>query len=107
MTLAYIVFPGSSAGKESACNVGDTSLIPVLASRMAQLVKNPPAMWETWVRFQGWEDPWRREWLPTPVVCLGEFHGLHSPCGRKELDMTQQLSLHLPVYLLGVLIFLL
>ena len=24
---------------------------------MAQLVKNPPAMWETWVRSQGWEDP--------------------------------------------------
>ena len=24
---------------------------------MAQLVKNPPAVWETWVRSQGWEDP--------------------------------------------------
>ena len=24
---------------------------------MAQLIKNPPAMWETWVRFLGWEDP--------------------------------------------------
>ena len=24
---------------------------------MAQLVKNPPAMWETWVRSLGWEDP--------------------------------------------------
>ena len=24
---------------------------------MAQMVKNPPAMWETWVRFLGWEDP--------------------------------------------------
>ena len=23
---------------------------------MAQLVKNPPAMWETWVRSLGWED---------------------------------------------------
>ena len=27
------------------------------ASLLAQLVKNPPAMWETWVRSQGWEDP--------------------------------------------------
>ena len=26
------------------------------ASLIAQLVKNPPAMWETWVRFLGWED---------------------------------------------------
>ena len=27
------------------------------ASLVAQLVKNPPAMWETWVQFLGWEDP--------------------------------------------------
>ena len=24
---------------------------------MAQLLKNPPAMWEIWVRSLGWEDP--------------------------------------------------
>ena len=27
------------------------------SSLVAQLVKNPPAMWETWVRSLGWEDP--------------------------------------------------
>ena len=27
------------------------------SSLVAQLVKNPPAAWETWVRFLGWEDP--------------------------------------------------
>ena len=27
------------------------------ASLVAQLVKNPPAMWETLVRLLGWEDP--------------------------------------------------
>ena len=27
------------------------------ASLVAQLVKNPPAMWETWGRSLGWEDP--------------------------------------------------
>jgi len=26
------------------------------ASLVAQLVKNPPAMWETWVRSLGWKD---------------------------------------------------
>ena len=26
-------------------------------SLVAQLVKNPPVMWETWVRSLGWEDP--------------------------------------------------
>ena len=31
--------------------------IPVGASLIAQLVKNPPAIWETWVQFLGWEDP--------------------------------------------------
>ena len=37
------------------------------ASLVAQLVKNPLAMWETLVRSLGWEIPWRRERLPTPV----------------------------------------
>ena len=29
----------------------------ILVSLVAQLVKNPPAMWENWVRSLGWEDP--------------------------------------------------
>ena len=63
-------FPGSSAGKKSTCNAG---LIPGLgrspgeglgyplqyswASLVAETVKNPPAMWETWVWSLDWEDP--------------------------------------------------
>ena len=35
--------------------------------------------------------PWRRE--PTPVLWPGEFHGLYSPWGCKESDMTERLSL--------------
>ena len=66
-------FPHSSVGKESACNAGDSGSVPGLggsagegigypfqcswASLVAQLVKKPPAMWETWVRSLGWEDP--------------------------------------------------
>ena len=65
--------PGSSADKESACNAGDSSSIPgsgrspeegigyqlqyCWASLVAQMVKNVPAMWETWVQALGWEDP--------------------------------------------------
>ena len=64
------------------------------ASLVAQLVKNPPAMWDTWVRSWGWEDPWRRERLPTPVFLSAEFQGLYSPWGGKESDTTKQLSLH-------------
>ena len=53
-----------------------------------QLVKNLPAMRETWVG----KIPWRTERLPTPVFWPGEFHELYSPWGRKELDMTERLS---------------
>ena len=65
--------PGSSAGKESACNAGDPALIPGLgrfpgdgigyplqyswSSLVVQTVKNPPVMWETRVQTAGWEDP--------------------------------------------------
>ena len=45
--------------------------------------------------------PWRRIWQPTPVLLLGEFHGLrkltsYSPWGHKESDMTEWLSMHVP-----------
>ena len=67
-------FPHSSAGEESTCNAAGLT---------------------AWVRSLGWEDLLERERLPTPVVWLGEFHGLHSPWGRKELDTTERLSLSL------------
>ena len=62
--LKFGMLPGSSAGKESACNAGDPGSISESgrsleegigyplhyswASLLAQMVKNPPAMWETW-----------------------------------------------------------
>ena len=71
--MKYLVFPGSSAGKESACNAGDPCAIPgsgrspgegidyplqySWASLVAQMVKNLPTIWETWVRSLGREDP--------------------------------------------------
>ena len=62
---------------------------------MAQLVKNLPTVQETWVRSWVGEILWRRERLPTAVFWPGEFHGLYSPWGCKESDMTEQLSLSL------------
>ena len=90
-TPVFLGFPGGSAGKESACSVGDLGSIlgwegplekgkathsSILAWRIpwtvegigypfqyswaslvAQLVKNLPAVWETWVESLGWEDP--------------------------------------------------
>ena len=67
------IFPGSSAGKGSACSAGDPGLIPgsitspgeglgypiqcSWASLVAQMVENLPAMQETWDRSLGWGDP--------------------------------------------------
>ena len=62
---------------------------------MAQLVKSPPAMRETWAQSLGWEDPLEKGKLPSPVFWPGEFHGLYSPWGRRELDTTGGLSLSL------------
>ena len=59
-------------------------------------------MQETPVQFLGCEDPPRRDRLPTPVFWPGKFHGLYSLCGRKELDMTEQLSLALPFFGTGM-----
>ena len=88
-------FLGSSAGKESACNTGDPGLIPgsgrfpeegigyphqySWALLVTQTVNNLPAMQETWVQSQGWEDPlekgkaihssilaWRIPWTEKP-----------------------------------------
>ena len=46
------------------------------ASLVAQMVKNLPAMQEAWVQSLAEKIPWRREWLSTPVLLPGEFHGL-------------------------------
>ena len=79
-------FPGSSVGKESLCNVGDPSWIPGLgrfsgegigyppqyswASLVAQLVKNLPAMQETWlqsIQSVGSKESDMTEWL---ILCM-------------------------------------
>ena len=88
-------FPSSSACKEFICNAGDPGSIPGSASSpgegigyllqyswaslMAQMVKNLPAMWETWVQSLRQEDPleegmatlssilaWRIPWTEGP-----------------------------------------
>ena len=64
-------FPCGSADEEYTRNAGNLGPIPGLGSF-----------------------PWRRERLPTPVFWPGEFHGLYSSCSLKELDTTEQLSLH-------------
>ena len=74
--------------------------LPLGASLIAQLVKNPGFLVGWLVKRPGL-DPWvgkmtwRRERLPTPVFWPGEFHGLYRPWGSKELDTTERISLSL------------
>ena len=48
-----------------------TIILEEEASLLAQLVKNLPAVQETWDQSLGWEDPLRRELPPTPVFWPG------------------------------------
>ena len=61
------------------------------------MVKNLPAVQETWVQSLGWEDLLEKGRLPAPVFLPEEFHGQrsqagYSPWGHKESDMTERLS---------------
>ena len=62
---------------------------------IAQWVKNPLQGRRPWFSPQVGKIPWRRERLPTPVLWPGEFHGLYSEWGPKELDTTEGRSLSL------------
>ena len=77
-------FSGGSDDKESACNAGDSGLIPGLE-----------------------RSPGEGNSYPTPVVLLGEFHGQrnlagYSPRSHIESDTTERLTLFhfLPLYIL-------
>ena len=93
--------PCDSAGKESACNVGDPSLIPRSgrspgeelgsplqysgASLVAQMVKNPPAMRETWVQSLGWEDPLEEGMATHSSILAWRIPGMGEPGGLPSL----------------------
>ena len=101
-------FPGSSVGKESACNAGDPGLIPGLGKFPRRRDRLPTPVF---MGFPGGSDgkesacnvegpgfdpwvgkiPWRRAWQPIPVFWPGEFHGQRSPAGRSLWDhVTEQ-----------------
>ena len=83
---------GTSVFKESACNAGDLGSIPgseisagegivyclqYFWDSLAQLVKNPPAVWETWVRSLGWEDPLEKGTATHPSILAWRIpHGV-------------------------------
>ena len=56
------------------------------ASLVAQLVKNLPAMWETWIRPLGWEDPLEKRKATHSSILAWRI-----PWGCKESDTTERL----------------
>ena len=93
----------SSAGKESACKAGDPFVIPgsgsspgerigyplqyFRASLVAQVVKNLPAMWETWVRSLGWEDPLEMEMTTHSNMLAWRIPWTEEPGGLQSMGL--------------------
>ena len=83
-TTGYSGFPNDSAGKESACNAGDTGDTGSVP----------------WIE----KIPWRRKWQPAPVFLPVESHGWrslagYSPKGHTESDTTERLSVYLHTHI--------
>ena len=90
-------FPGGLHGKESTCSAGNPSSIAGLRSSsgegrgyplqyswtslVAQMVKNQPAMWETWVQSLGWEYPLEEVMDGNPL----RYRFLENPHGQRNL----------------------
>ena len=105
LILLRLLFPGSSPGKESACNAGDPGLIPgsgrspgegigyplqySLSPLVAQLAKNPSAMQENWVQSLCWEDSLEKGKATHSSILAWRIPWLYSPWGRKESDTTE------------------
>ena len=93
------VLSSANVGKETTCNAGGSGLIPgsgrsseegigysfqySWASLVAQMVKNPRAMQETWVM----KVSWRREWQPSPVFFPGESPLTEVPGGLQFMGL--------------------
>ena len=103
--ILTIRLPDGSVGKESTCNAGDPASIPGLgrspgegigyplqyswASLVAQLVKNLPAMRETWVQSLGWEDPAEKGKATHSSTLAWRIPRTLYPWGHKESDTTE------------------
>ena len=89
------------SGKESACNTGNPGSIPgsgrspeegigyplwySWASLVAQMVKNPPAMQETWVRSLGWEDPLEEGTATHSSILAWKIPWTEEPCRLQSM----------------------
>ena len=84
---ACLETPGAEHGNPAASRPRDLIFFPC-GSAGRVLLQCGRRRFDPWVG----KIPWRRERLPTPVFWPGEFHGLYSPRGPKQLDTTEWLS---------------
>ena len=69
-------------------------LVTRVGSLVVQLVKNPPAMWETWVQSLSWEDPLEKgKSTHSSILAWRISWTVYNPWGCKESDTIEQLSL--------------
>ena len=61
-------------------------MLSVLASLVAQMVKNLPAMQDTWVQFLGREDPLEEEMATHSSILAWRIHGQRSLAGYRPWD---------------------
>ena len=101
--LGGMGFPGGSAGEEPACHAGDPSSTPgsgrspgegmgyplqySWASLVAQMVKNPHVIWETWVQSLGGEDPLEESMATHSRILPGESPWTEESGGLQSLRL--------------------
>ena len=82
-------FPGGPSGKEPACQCSWASLV-------AQLVKNPPAVQETWVRSLGWEGPLEKEMATHSSIPAWRIPRTEEPGGLQPMGLQKSRAEHNP-----------
>ena len=108
-------FPGSSPGKQSTFNAGDPCSIPgsgrspgggigclfqySWASLVSQMVKNPAAIQETWVRSLGWEGPVEEGMATNPSILAWRFPWTEGPGGLQSIMSQSQIKQRLTLSL--------
>ena len=60
---------------------------PTMASLVAQTVKNLPAMWETWVWWQGWEDPLEKGMATHSSILAWRIPWTEEPGGLQSIEL--------------------
>ena len=94
LVVQWLRFHASKAGDFDLISCQGTRIPIYPASLVAQMLKNLPAVQETWVQSPGWEDTLEKDMATHSSILPGEFYGQrslvgYSPWSPKELDTTE------------------